>query len=269
MKVKVFAFRNYKSFLNELVRQKDSRGLLTKLAQAAGCELSYLSRSLSHEINITSDHAFKISQFLNLSVLEQSYFMTLVELERAGDRSYKKFLQSRLQGWLNEYEDLSQKTEKKVVVESSSLQMQYHSSWIYCAIHLLVSIKDFQSANKIAERLQLPVVHVKQVLAQLIDMGFVSQKGADHFEYLSGAMHISKSSPLVAFQHQNFRQRAVLDSQNSNSDGLHYTSTYSIELKDYIKIKDLLFDSISRLEKIAGPSECEELVNINIDAFKL
>lgn len=269
METKVFAFISYKAYLKDLVGQQNNRGLLTKLAQAAGCELSYLSRSLSHEINITSDHAFKISQFLRLSVLEQNYFMTLVELERSGDSSYKEFLKSRLQGWLKEYEDLSQKTEKKVVKESSAQQMLYHSSWIYCAIHLLVSIKGFQNVNKIAERLQLPIIQVKQALEQLVNMGFVSQKGEDHYEYQSGAMHISKSSPLVTFQHQNFRQRAVLDAQNANSDGLHYTSTYSIELKDYNKIKELFFEAIKKLESTAGPSACEELVNINIDVYKL
>ena len=264
----VFLFKSYKAYLKANTESKAQRGLMTKLAQAAGCELSYLSRVLSQEIHITPDHAFKIATALNLNSNERDYFLCLVEFERAGDPTYRDFLKNKLKSMAQENEDLSKKTGNPLT-EMNQFEFLYNSNWIYCALHLLVSIPQFQNVTKISQRLHLPEAMIQAYLMQLAEMGYVRRKSATTWEYVSGASHTPKNSPLVPLYHSNWRTRAVLDSQNFQNDALHYTNVQSMSVSCYEKIKQLLLSSIAEVERLAGPTECEELVNINIDAFKV
>ena len=264
----VFLFKTYKAYLKALIEGKTQRGLMTKLAQAAGCELSYLSRVLSQEIHITPDHAFKIAGALNLNTTERDYFLCLVDLERAGDPTYRDFLKNKLKSMVQQNEDLSKKTSNPIT-QMNQFEFLYNSNWAYCAIHLLVSIPHFQSVQKISQRLQIPEPMVQMYLAQLAEMGFVRKRSATTWEYLTGASHTPKNSPLVPMYHSNWRTRAVLDSQNFQNDGLHYTNVQSLSVPCFENIKQLLLSSISEVERLAGPSACEELVNVNIDVFKV
>ncbi len=266
METDVFGFESYKSFLKKLV--KSERGVLTRLAKAAGCELSYLSRSLSHEINITSDQAFKIANYLKMSTLERDYFLTLVEIERSGDKSYADFLKKRAAEFANENENLKSRVQRPVLTGDVG-QFLYHSNWLYSAMHILVSIGKYQKVSEICRRFHISIEQANSVLSELVSMGFINKNSDSSYEYAAGATHTPKESPLVVMHHQNWRQRAVMDSQNLNSDGVHYTGVQSMSEEDYKKIKNLILDTISRSEKIASPSEPQELVSIGIDIFRV
>ncbi len=232
----LFLFNSYKPYLRNIARNE--RGILTRIAKAAGCELSYLSRSLSHEINITADQAFKISVYLKMPERERDYFLLLVEIERAGDKTYIDFLRSRCEQIIRENENLKNRVQRPLLKEDLG-QFLYHSNWLYSAIHILLSIRTCQKVSEISRRLNIPAEQANHILEQLLSMGFI-KKTSDHYEYVQGATHTPKDSPLVVMHHQNWRQRAVLDSQSPDSNGLHYTGVQSISFSDYKKIKSLL-----------------------------
>ncbi|MBL7542861.1 MAG: DUF4423 domain-containing protein [Bdellovibrionaceae bacterium] len=261
-----FAFKSYKVFLKKTCQKE--RGLLTRLAAAGGCELSYLSKCLSSEINITTDQAYKIAVYLRLKPLERKYFLALVELERAGDSNYKAYLQAGMDEMIKEYEDLSSRTTKDKL-ENSYGVFSYHASWLHSAIHILVSIPEYQTINSLCQKLQIHKKVVLKVIEDLVSLNYIHKTSNEKYEYLQGGTHTSKESPLVVMYHQNWRQKAIIDSQNTDTDGIHYTNVQSMTLEDFNKIKNLILETIEKSEKIAGPSLPKELVNMNIDLFRV
>lgn len=262
----VFTFKSYKVFLKELCQQE--RGSLTRLAVAAGCELSYLSKCLSSEINITTDQAYKIAVHLRLKPLERKYFLALVELERSGDSNYKAYLQAGMDEMIHEYQDLSNRTSKDKL-ENSYGVFSYHASWLHSAIHIAVSIPEYQSLNSICQKLQIQKTVALKVLEDLLSLKYIRKISNEKYEYLQGGTHTSKESPLVVMYHQNWRQRAIIDSQNADTDGIHYTNLQSMTLEDFNKIKNLILEAIEKSEKLAAPSLPKEMVNVNIDVFRI
>lgn len=62
--------------------------------------------------------------------------------------------------------------------------------------------------------------------------------------------------------HQNWRMRATIDSQNPQSDGLHYTSVLTLSRDDYSRLKETFLKFISESESIAKPSLAEEAATL-------
>jgi hypothetical protein len=84
----IFAFGHYKDFLR--AHCDASRGALTKLAEAAGCQRSYLSKVLTADPHLTPDQGFLISRFLEFKSDEAEYFMLL--LHDQDQRGYQTHL---------------------------------------------------------------------------------------------------------------------------------------------------------------------------------
>ena len=67
----VFDFKNYRKFLNAWIENQDQpRGLMRRLAEAARCETSHMSRVLSGQLEFTPDQAFRVTQFIRLNDTE-------------------------------------------------------------------------------------------------------------------------------------------------------------------------------------------------------
>lgn len=266
-KKSVFAFNSYKQVMASYLAGNSNRGQMTKAAEALNCQRSYLSRIISEELQLTPDHAFNLARFWRLKDDERDYFLALVDFERAGDPSYKDFVKSRISSLKQKYESVQERT-KRTSLSLDAHQAAYFSSWIWSAVHFLTSIPKYQTAEKIAERIGLRIESLTPYLLALEAQGFIEKK-KDLWIYRSGEFHAPKDSPLVSFLHQNWRSRAVLDSQNSTSDSIHFTQVQTLSLEDYATIKDLLMRFISESSRIAGPSKPEECIAVTCDLFKV
>ena len=67
---------------------------------------------------------------------------------------------------------------------------------------------------------------------------------------------------MIGIHHSNWRQKAV-------SEGVHYTSVYSISQKDYQHLKEKMLDLIEYSRKVVGPSKEEELICFACDIFAI
>src|SRR5262249_5652285 len=108
----VFEFSSYKSALHYFLRGKNKRGTLSRAAEALNCQRSYLSRVINSEIHLTPDQGFLFAKFRKFTADESEYFQTLVEYERASDRSYKEEIQSKLIRLKRKHESLSERIVK-------------------------------------------------------------------------------------------------------------------------------------------------------------
>lgn len=263
----VFEFNSYKKFMSHKLLGLNQRGQLTSAAKALGCQRSYLSRVISDKLQITADHAFNLARFWHLTPDERSYFQTLVELERSSDSHHQAFLKKQLLDLKKRHESIQERTNRTdLKIQFNNLN--YFSSWIYSAIHFLTCIPEFQTASAISVRLNLPEAVVLNYLSQLEEHQCV-QKNGSTWTYKSGEFHIPKDSPLVVLHHQNWRLKAVLDTQNFDSNSVHYTGVHTLSKTDLNRLKEMLLNFISEASALTSPSKPEEAIALTLDLFSL
>lgn len=264
----IYSFDNYKDYLREVISNSEiSWGYISKMADAAGCQRSYLSRSLNSKVHLTMDHAFHIARFLSLNEGETDFFMCLVEVERAATPEYRQKVISRLKQIKEEQLDLH-KLSKRPQVNLGEKEFIYYSNWIMSALHIIVSIPEFQTTRAIAEKLQIDLQMAESFLQQLVEFNLIRKEGKKWI-FSSGEIHVPKNSPLVHLHHNNWRQRAILDSQKMQTDGIHYTVVQSMDQKAYDEIQNQFLKLIRFATKVAGPAPSKELICMTCDFFKV
>lgn len=262
----IYNYSSYRQYMFDHLSATGKRGQLTKAAARLGCQTSFLSRVIGEELHLTPDHAFKLARFLGLSGDEQTYFLKLVDFERAGDPDYQSFLKSQLAELKKRNSEIGPRTRREDKV-FSGLSTKYFSGWVYGAIHFLTCIPEFQTVAPMAKRLSLAEAQVKDVLRDLERMGFVRRQGA-RWIYQAGEFHLERTSPLVILHHQNWRQKAILDAQNFERQNIHYTTILTLSRSDAERIHGLILDFITELNQIAAPSNPEDELIFTCDFFR-
>jgi uncharacterized protein (TIGR02147 family) len=263
----MYSARDYREYLQGRVDKSGERGIITRMAQALRCQRSHISRVLSGRLHLTMDQAFHMTRFWQMNPEDEQYFMKMVERDRAGDPEYRKKLDKELEAFRESQADISKRLGRSsiAVIEQQNL---YYSAWYWSAIHVLVSIPEFQKVPAIARRLNLPEELVLTCLRALESLGLVAHQ-RDTWKFFSASLHLSKDSPMNPIQHGNWRSRAVMCSQRPGEDGVHYTVVQSVSQTDFLKIKELCLKTIDQYAAIAAPSQEEELVCFDLDFFRV
>ncbi len=268
MSTSLYISQNYRLFLKEWIEsQETTRGLLSKLASMMNCQNSHLTRVLREEEHLTPDQAFEACRFMKLSESESEFYLKLVSYERASNPSYRKQLYAELKKIKEEQENLSKRYKFSSMEEQERI-MIYYSSWYWSAIHILTDISQFQTSKAIAERLGLDEQDVRSYLQTLESFNLVKRQG-DTWKFSSGSMMLPKTSPMHSIQHGNWRTRAIADSQNKSTDGLHFTMVQAISKNDFEVIKQLILKVLDDYKAVANPSKSEELICFSFDFFKV
>ena len=263
-----FLYRDYKDYLKAVI-ESQPRGFISRLAEAAPCQRSYLSKVISADIHITTDQAFNLSHFLQHSDSERDFFFSLVEFARASSKTYREHLNKKIEKLKRDNEDLSIKLNRNVM-SFSEKEAFYYSSYLPGLLHILTSIPEFQKAEAMCSQLGIPRDLVENILQKLFEFDFIS-KQKDRYIFKGGSLHVSKTSPYVIFHHQNWRQQAVIHAQrNSHSEvvkGIHYTNVQSMSRKAFEQIKQQVIELIEKAAAVSGPSKEEVLVGFLTDIF--
>ncbi len=267
MKESIYQYKTYKSIIASRLMGPGRRGQMTMAAQALGVQPSYISRVLTEELQLTPDHAFKLSLFWRLNSDERDYFRLLVDFERAGDLEYKKFLQQQIEQIRQKKNSVQERADRSNV-PSENLQFKYFSSWIWSAIHFLTSIPEYQKIENLAYRLNIRTETLTNYLYELADQDMIENKNGK-WAYKSGEFHAKKDSPLVIMHHQNWRTRAIQDAQDYKNQSVHFTAVQAVSKKDYDQIKEMMLQFIENASRLAGPSKPEEGIVITCDCFKI
>ncbi len=261
-------FNTYQDVIRHYIDQNHGvRGYQTLMAQAAGCQRSYLSQVLHGSIHITPDHAAGLCIFWSLPQLDTDYFLNLVALARAGSPHLKKILQDKQRDIKRQASDLSQRL-KSVQALNEEMCAAYYSSWHWAAIHMLTSIKRYQTPQLIAERLSLPIALVNETLAGLERMGMIKRQRPGGWKPTQNDMHLPIESIHNVVNHFSWRQRATAHMQLSRGfTDIHYTGAHTMSLRDAEKIKELLRQALTDSREIIKPSPEEECFAMMVDFF--
>jgi transcriptional regulator with XRE-family HTH domain len=73
--MQVYSHSNYREFIKDKAREnRGQSGYKTRMAKAAGCQLSYLSQVLRGSANLTLEHAVGLSKLWELNEEETEIF---------------------------------------------------------------------------------------------------------------------------------------------------------------------------------------------------
>jgi uncharacterized protein (TIGR02147 family) len=262
----VFSFVDYKAYLKSVLDGPgNERGYQSRLAEAAGCQRSYLSQVVRSAPHLTPEHAMGMAQFWKLSTEETDYFLDLVHLGRTHSKPLRHRLQERMKETRAKRANLASRYQDKHL-EPGEREQIYYSSWHLAALHILTSVPTHQTESALAERLSLPASFVRKSLERLESLGLVAKEGSK-WRFGTGKLHLPKSSLLNGVNHSNWRMRAVWDSQNPDSEGIHYTVVHSHSRKDLETLKQKILGWIDESREVVDPSPSEEVTCLCLDLF--
>lgn len=268
MSKSLYSSDSYISVIKRKISEKKEKwGLVSEMAAACNCQKSHLSRVISGRVHLTLEQAAGLCEYFGFNEVETEYFLNLVQYERAGTKQLKNKIEKRIKHIRQEQEDLSKRLNKPSIgVEQK--EILYYSAWYWSAIHVLVSIPQYQTVRAVAQKLSLSEAMVLYCLEVLEQYDLVGRNGVT-WKTTSTPIHLSKKSSLIGLHHNNWRARGVLSAQNTQDDGIHYTVIQSVSYSDFEKIKQIFLETIEEYMKTAGPSKEEELVCFCLDWFRV
>ncbi len=260
--------RDYKAYIIERMSLVGGRrGYQAQLAHAAGCQPSFLSQVLNGPTHLTPDQASGLAAFWNLSDIEAEYFLTLVHLARCSAKAYKAFLLRKLKELEEQRNDISKKL--KTPRSKSKIKLKYYSTWHYAAIHVLLSVPGYQTSDKIARHLRLPLATVDRCLTDLVQMDLIEKGNGDAWRVVSHDIHLEKDSPWTWTNHAHWRVYATQRMQEGGSGHVHYTGIYALSQATAEKLRDMTLQFIADSRKQVALSEEEALVCWQCDFFPI
>ena len=148
----MFQENDYKKIiLAQIEKQSSPRGYRSKLAQASGCQASFLTQVLKGAVHLTPEHGAAMCQFWGFRPDETEFFLLLVQAARAGNKPLKDHLAKKIEGL--------RKGKAKLSLSNRILEMsitkeadvaKYYAFWHMSAIHAIVSIPKYQTVEAIA-----------------------------------------------------------------------------------------------------------------------
>jgi uncharacterized protein (TIGR02147 family) len=268
--MRVYSFQDYREYIQAQIRTqpKEGRGVLLKIARAAQMHPSTLSQVFQKTRDLTNEQAAALAEYFELSDHEAQYLLLLVQLDRAGTEKLRSLLRGQLEQLRGEANQLVKRLPVDRVL-SFEEKAVFYSNWYYSAARVLSSVPEFQSVEKIAERLNLPRSKAVEIVDFLLSHGLcVEEKGKLNVGPQS--THIEATSPLVTRHHANWRLKAMERHPSISAEQeVAYTSPMSISREGVLKVREVLTQAIEKACDIVDTEAPAELYCLNVDWFQI
>ncbi|OFZ47170.1 MAG: hypothetical protein A2381_14340 [Bdellovibrionales bacterium RIFOXYB1_FULL_37_110] len=268
MEHSIFDFNNYQEYIIKKIQSfpQKGRGKKSDLSLFINCQTTYLSRILSGKADFNLEQAEAVTRFFNLNKIEKKYFITLVQLQKAGTQEAKAYLE----GELKDLKEQSLNLKKRLEVKNNLTEQekeQYYSHWLYSVVHVLTTISFINSAEQIAKCLSIPVHKIQESLDFLQNAGLVKVEN-NNISIGVSKLHLASDSHLIYHHHRNWRLQALSAIDRALERNLHYSSVVTLSEQDVYKVKNYLIEAIKSVKKIISESKPEErCYSFNLDFF--
>ena len=266
--MKAFEFNDYKQFLWHFIENqpKKGRGLIKTIGQYLRIDPSQVSQVLSGSKDF-EEQAMLLTGFIGLNELETDYFLTLVQIERAGSKILKDHYLKKKEKIKKDSLNVKEHIRPDRVLSDYEKSV-FYSSYLYSAVRLSTSIGDGLTISEIAERMYLPREKVTAIIKFLLECNLCVEKNG---RYQMGAQHthVDRSSPFLSRHHHNWRVKALERTESISEQELQYTGPVSINAEDFQVIRDLLVAAIAKSLETVKKSEATDVACLLIDWFWL
>lgn len=267
-KLNIFHYSSYPEWLKAVGEQsRGRRGQHKAMAEAAGCQPSFLSQVFRGKTHLTPDQAAGLAEFWTFNEEETEYFLSLVHYERSGSKKYRRILKTKIDALRQANAQIGKRIQHRGNVKAE-MQARYYSDWTWALIHIMTSVGRFQDPKQIAAALNIDVAHVLAVLKDLRTMDLVQQDGS-RWTIGSNQLHLERGSPFHANNQRNFRHYMLGTLSHDRPDALHYCAAYGLSSKAYLRIRELILELIAEANEEVLASKEEQVACITLDLVSL
>lgn len=266
--MRIWNFLNYRSYLLEKMGGKQSRtGLRKKLAAYIPVHTTFISQVLQGHADLSLEQGEAVNSFLEHTEDEGEYFILLLLKDRAGTKNLKQRFESKVKAMRDQRMNIQKRIGAQNEISDKDRQ-KFYSSYYYGAIHVLTSIPEFRTIEKLAESLHLTKQRVQEMVDFCVGIGvLVPYSGG--FKPGSQHIHIAGNSELVLKHHSNWRQHTIQSMHFLEPDDLHYSACVSISQADAFKIKETILENLKSHVDTISKSPEEVAYVLNFDFYKL
>jgi len=267
--VKVYEFSNYREYLAKRLQEmpRKGHGKMSELSRYIGVHTTLVSQILKGHKNLTTDQAILTCEFFGLSALESDCFVLLVQHDRAGNPSAKRFYKNKIQKIREQSRNISERVTADAIL-SEEQRAVFYSDWTYSAIRQSIALPDIHTVEDIAKYLDLPAERVNACMEFLLRTGLCRREGKKIVVGPSST-HVESTSPWVNVHHMNWRNRAIQSLGSANPLDLHYSSPVTLSALDCEFVKERLIQLIEDVRATVGPSASEKMYCLNLDWFQV
>ena len=194
----VFDERAYRPLIQKWIEGSEIKGVRSRLARAARCTPSWITRVLNGNVHLTPDQALGVAREIGLGAQELEYFLLLVDLERASSPELRSRIEEKLKG-LRQNSVTLQASIKNEASVSEEHALVYYSSWVYSAVHV-ASMLGPLSIEEISVKVGLSRPTTEKTLASLRKMGLVVFT-ASRYKATSMSVHLPAQNTLANVAH--------------------------------------------------------------------
>ncbi len=264
----IFEFSNYKTYLKYKTEELPGAwGTKVRLAEAMGCQAAYLSQVLKDKAELSLEQVLKASAFFQLDDDEKSYFMLVHQMDRAGSPELIKYFKDQVSLILEKRMVLAKRLSATEQLNEKDLAI-YYSSWIYAALHMAVTIPQFQTKEDLWKIFKIKAKKINEALQFLIETGLITE-GHGRFKTGKTAVRLGNDSNWIIKHHTNWRLKAIQNLENEDIHDLHYSGVMTLSEKDAVKVKDLFLENLKKQIEVIDSSKEEKMYVMNIDFFDL
>jgi uncharacterized protein (TIGR02147 family) len=264
----VFDFSTYRTYLRAALEAPGKRsGIKARVAEAMDSQPAFLSRVLVGQASLSLEQADKVSHFLGHTADEHHFFLLLLQHERAGSVRLKAYFRKQIEEEKNKRKSVSKQIQAKTGL-SEKAESRYYSSWVFAAVHTLLSIEDLQTPEALASALNLPVALIQEVLRFLVEHGLAEAKGS---QYKTGFIyvHLKADSDQILRHHSNWRLKS-LERLNQPIDGdVRYSGVVTLDEECVARIRESLVENLKRNLSLIEAAPARTAYVLNVDFFRL
>lgn len=265
----IFEFDDYKAFLRVRVASmpRKGRGELQRLSKEIGMHSTRISHVFNGDVHFTVEQGAELCTFWGLSQIESEYFIVLLQIARAGNKSLKGILKTQALELKKRSEQLVNRVPRDRNLSESERAL-FYSNWFYSGIRLLTSIEGFQTLDAISERMEFSREQTREILDFLVSSGLCIETDGK-YSMAAKRTHLEASSLLVNRHHSNWRLKALKRHEKLSERELAYTVPVSINRADQRVLRELLIETITKFqERVTASEPPEMLACLNIDWFE-
>ena len=266
----IFKHWNYKDYLKEYMAAlpKKGRGFAKELADHLNVGPVIISQTLNGERELSLENAFKVSEFLSHSKLEQRYFVKLVEYQRAGHHGLKQLYREELLRLRQEVQKVAGRYQKHSELSEQD-KFTFYSDRLYSAVRMASSLPEIKNYLDVAKRFGIEEKRAQEITEFLLANKLCVMKEG---KLAMGPQHtfVPANSPYVISHHRNWRIYSMQKSSHLDHEcELMFTAPLSLSKEVFSELKRDILDLIDSSLKKVSPSQEEMVACLNIDLLKI
>ena len=267
--VSIYDYDSYKVYLQDWMANQpgQGRGLKAKLALAIRTQAGFVTQILSGGAHFSLEQGLGASQMIGHSTDEQSFFILLIQMERAGTQELQAFFFDQIQTIRKKRLEISERLKMQSLPTEVD-ESEYFRTWVPACVHVMILAQKWVTKEDIAHYLGIPTFKVAEALEFLLKSGLITFDGA---KYKTGpvSIHLGKSSPHLLRHHLNWNFKALQALECDHKKDLHYSSVMSVSAKDAEQIRNILISSVKSANEVAVASDADKVYATTINFFEL